>query len=593
MVGTTLARKYRILRLLGKGGMGAVYEAQHTGTFRRVAVKVIREHLIASRGGGAHRFRREARAAGAIESEHIVRILDSGDDELSGMLYLVMELLEGDDLQRLIRHVGPLEAEAALRIAAQALRGLARAHEAQVVHRDIKPANIFLARGEDGEITVKLLDFGIAKIKADALDMPHTTGLTGTGSFLGSPLYMSPEQVENSRDVDFRSDLWSLGSALYCALSGQAPHESAGSLSKLFVSICTSPVPPLHEVAPWVPREVAEVVHGALQIRPEDRYPSATAMLEALRPLLPDGLALRQDMLVPARGAPPARAAPSPWDEDLAWSDAPEATATATASQGGERTVSLEGADAPGSARRLTTTGGQATPPPSERATLRPAAPLRRRTLAAAGAAIAVAAAAASAGYVLLSRPWAAPSGAEAAPPEAPGDAARLAAAPEPSLEAPAATALTGAMVALEVRHVSLAVAPADALVEVDGAPAEVKDGAVTVSGMPGSRHRVRIAKGGNEVERDVFVTEAGAVPPALELSVTRRAAVPAVKPHGRPPAADAPDQEPTAADAPDQEPTAADAPAPKRPAPASKQPAPAPKPAPGPENVLMPPVEP
>jgi O-acetyl-ADP-ribose deacetylase (regulator of RNase III) len=196
--------------------------------------------------------------------------------------------------------VGPLVPDSALRIVAQALVGLQKAHEAHVVHRDLKPANLFLARSRDGAITVKLLDFGIAKIEVDPLGPPsHTTGLTIAGGLIGSPLYMSPEQVQNSSDVDHRTDIWSLGITLYSALAGRAPHQHIASIGQLLVAVCISPPAPLCDVAPWVPPEVAKVVHGALELGREARYESAAAMLEALRSLLPSGDALREEMLAP------------------------------------------------------------------------------------------------------------------------------------------------------------------------------------------------------------------------------------------------------------------------------------------------------
>lgn len=299
MIGQTLSQRYLLTRLLGQGGMGAVYEAEHGETRERVAVKVLHGHVLEAGEEGPRRFQREAVAASAIRGEHVVRVLDAGTDEASGRPYLVTEYLDGEDLERLLARVGPLTPDAALRIALQALAGLRDAHEARVVHRDIKPANLFLARGEGGTIRVKLLDFGIAKVRGDALSLPHGAGLTTTGGFLGSPLYMSPEQVQSSRDVDHRTDLWSLGSVLYAALAGRAPFEHLASLGQLLVTICISPPPRLSDVAPWVPPEVAEVVHRALVIRPDERYPSAAAMLEAIRGLVPSA-ALREEMLAPS-----------------------------------------------------------------------------------------------------------------------------------------------------------------------------------------------------------------------------------------------------------------------------------------------------
>ncbi|WP_437923013.1 protein kinase [Sorangium sp. So ce291] len=302
MIGQTIDSKYRLVRLLGEGGMGAVYEAEHATAHRRVAVKVMSGRPLTAGGDGVQRFRREARAASAIDSEHIVQVLDAGTDEATGISYIAMELLRGEDLQQRIDASGPLPPDVALRVGAQALAGLQKAHEARIVHRDIKPANLFLARRGDGSLAVKILDFGIAKILADPRIVPHTTGLTNTGSLLGSPLYMSPEQVLNGRDVDHRADLWSLASALYCALAGHAPYQQVGTVGKLVSTICSTPPLPLHEVAPWVPLEVARVVHGALALDPGARYPSAAAMLEAMRPLLPSGTALNPSMMAPAPG---------------------------------------------------------------------------------------------------------------------------------------------------------------------------------------------------------------------------------------------------------------------------------------------------
>jgi serine/threonine protein kinase len=290
VIGGILGQKYQLSRLLGRGGMGAVYEAERVDTGERVAVKVLHGHLVIPGGDGPRRFRREAAAVRAIRGEHIPRVIDAGADRATGQLYLVTELLDGEDLQRLLDRVGPLSVGGALAIAAQALLGLCDAHAAGVVHRDIKPANLFLSRADGGALRVKLLDFGIAKVDGVALAAaptadPSALSLTSSGSFLGSPLYMSPEQIQNSREVDHRTDLWSLGCVLYAALSGRAPHQHLTSLGQLLVAICVSKPPPLLDVAPWVPPEVAAVIHRALQLDPEARFPTAAAMLEAVRAL--------------------------------------------------------------------------------------------------------------------------------------------------------------------------------------------------------------------------------------------------------------------------------------------------------------------
>jgi serine/threonine-protein kinase len=297
LVGTTLGGRYELVGQLAMGAMGAVYEGRDTETGRRVAVKLLSARLALTQNA-RKRFRREAKAAGSVGSPHVVAVLDAGEDEATGELYLVMEHLDGEDLQRLIDRVGALPPDVALRIAAQALVGLAKAHEAGVVHRDVKPSNLFLARRGDGGITVKVLDFGLAKIAADALDPVESAGLTSTGGILGSLYYMSPEQVRSSKDVDARADLWSLGSALYCSLTGHVPFSHVKSAPELICAICESAPPPLQRLARWVPSDVAKVVHRALVIDRDRRYPSAGAMLGALRGLLPDGFTLEEEMLV-------------------------------------------------------------------------------------------------------------------------------------------------------------------------------------------------------------------------------------------------------------------------------------------------------
>jgi serine/threonine protein kinase len=316
LIGETLGHRYTLVAQIGRGGMGAVYAAEQRDTRERVAVKVLHSHLIEPGSDGLRRFRREAEAARSIHDDHIVRVIDAGTDEATGHLYLVTEHLEGEDLQRLLDRVGPLSTEAALRIALQALEGLSAAHDARVVHRDIKPANLFLAGAADGTLTVKLLDFGIAKVRADPL--AHTADVTTTGAFLGSPLYMSPEQMQNSRDVDLRTDLWSLGCVLYAALAGRAPQQHLTTIGQLVIATCTAPVPALSSVAPWVPREVADAVHRALSIQPEARYPTAAAMLAALRDLVPPG-SLTPEALADSdrarherRSLPPPRGASPP-----------------------------------------------------------------------------------------------------------------------------------------------------------------------------------------------------------------------------------------------------------------------------------------
>ena len=295
--GQTVDGKYEIVRLLGRGGMGAVYEAVHTGTGRRVALKVILSDALAKDDGVLARFQREARASGAIDSAHVVQVLDTGIEPSTGNPYMVMEHLTGEDVYDLIRRLGPLPPMLALRIVAQACLGLQRAHDAGIVHRDIKAANIYLAR-RGGEVTVKLLDFGIAKVRADRLAANEDQHLTATGSMIGSPLYMSPEQARGMKTLDSRSDIWSLGVVLYEALTGAPPNADKETLGDLILAICMDEPRPVQDSSPWVSYELASVVTRTLARQPADRFATAADMHAALTSLSPGGFALTEDMLV-------------------------------------------------------------------------------------------------------------------------------------------------------------------------------------------------------------------------------------------------------------------------------------------------------
>ncbi|MDD9935410.1 MAG: serine/threonine-protein kinase, partial [Myxococcales bacterium] len=276
-VGDRIADKYHLTRLLGSGGMGAVYEATHQFTQRRVAVKLMHPQFARS-GVAAERFVRESQAPSSIGHPGIVEVLDGGYDN-DGSLYLVLELLEGrtlsDDLEQ-----GRMDPDALGHVMLELLDALEAAHAAGFVHRDIKPENIFLV-GMDDEPRVKLLDFGVAGVLADDEDNPN---LTKAGSVLGTPLYMSPEQAKG-RSVDARSDLWSVGAVMYQALTGRPPF-GGDNFQALVVSIVTQEHFPLETVRPDLPVRVTTVVERALEKEPQERWQDAGEMAAALQQAL-------------------------------------------------------------------------------------------------------------------------------------------------------------------------------------------------------------------------------------------------------------------------------------------------------------------
>jgi serine/threonine protein kinase len=302
-VGRVLAHKYELVRLLGRGGMGAVYEGKNQ-IGKRVAIKVLVEPELVRNLDLIARFFREAQAAASVESTHVVDVYDTGVDGETGFPFIIMAYLSGEDLEQLIRRVGALNPVAAVRIASQAAAGLAKAHDAGIVHRDVKPANLFLATDE-GESVVKILDFGIAKLSVDR-ELSGNGGagagpLTQSGAVLGTPLYMSPEQAQGLKTIDARTDVWSLGMCLYQALAGRLPFNDIDTLGKVIVAIVTHEVPPLCDLAPWVRPELAAVVHQALERDVEKRIPSARQFMAAVSPFLSGTVALTPEILVGVR----------------------------------------------------------------------------------------------------------------------------------------------------------------------------------------------------------------------------------------------------------------------------------------------------
>ncbi|HMF39623.1 MAG TPA: serine/threonine-protein kinase [Polyangia bacterium] len=397
--GETVGERYELQRLLGAGGMGAVYEARHKLIGRRCAVKLLHPQY-ARQAAMLTRFQREARAAASLENEHIAAVTDFGfaDD---GVPFLVMERLEGQDLAALVAREGPLPVARAVSLLAQACRGLAAAHASDIVHRDLKPANLFLTQRSDGGDLVKVLDFGIAKL----LDADETgAAITGTGKLLGTACYMPPEQAKGESDIDHRADIYALGAILYELLAGTKAHPGTNYNAVLF-HILTQTIVPLRALRADLPAGLDAVVERAMAFDRGDRFANVTELHDAVV-----RFAGTQVAPVPARASVTAKAPISP---ALAATVATPATA-------------------PGQAPRV------AAPPVK---------PPRRW---AAGLAVALAVAAIAAVAVVVARPQPARlTPAPLAPPPAPPTAtgptpaakapAVVAPSPEPAVVAPAA----------------------------------------------------------------------------------------------------------------------------------------------------------
>ncbi len=276
--GTVLGGKYRVERVLGEGGMGIVAEATHVDLGSRVAVKFLLRHALENHDIVA-RFEREARSTASLQSDHVVNVTDVGrfDD---GAPYMVMELLTGCDLASgLVRAGGKLPIAEAIAYATQACIGLGDAHDAGIVHRDVKPSNLFLHSRKDKRVVVKVVDFGIAK------DIAATnTSLTQASSMMGSPKYMSPEQLRDSKSVDARSDIWSLGVVLFEMLAGRTPFE-AESMAVLHAEILGSRPPSLLDLRPEAPPALDAIVQRCLEKDPAARFGNMRELAGALAQL--------------------------------------------------------------------------------------------------------------------------------------------------------------------------------------------------------------------------------------------------------------------------------------------------------------------
>ncbi len=274
--GDILDGKYRVERVLGVGGMGIVVAATHLQLEQRVALKFLLPSALGNPEIVA-RFAREARAAVRIQSEHVARVIDVGT-LTTGSPYMVMEYLEGCDLAATLQARGPLAVVEVVTYLLEACEAIAEAHAMGVVHRDLKPANLFLARRSGRNPMIKVLDFGISKTTDAAV-----SGLTHTAVVMGSPLYMSPEQMMSSRDVDLRTDIWSLGVVLYELLAGKPPFV-ADTMAQLVFNVTNRDASPVTEQRPDAPTGLAEVVQRCLKRTPTERFANIAELAQALVP---------------------------------------------------------------------------------------------------------------------------------------------------------------------------------------------------------------------------------------------------------------------------------------------------------------------
>ncbi|HEV8200023.1 MAG TPA: protein kinase [Candidatus Polarisedimenticolia bacterium] len=304
---TVLAGKYRLTEIIGRGGMGTVWRAYHLGFGAPVAVKLIDPKTLGA-AGALRRFQNEARAAATLRSPHVVQVLDYGVDEATGSPFIAMELLEGESLAHRLRRCRVLPAADTARLVTEVARALSRAHEAGIVHRDLKPANIFLVRNEDEEIA-KVLDFGTARLVARE-DAPWAdTSSTQAGAVIGTPRYMSPEQISGG-DVDHRSDLWALA-VIACECLTGTPLFPPCDIGAMVLQICVHPLPVPSQLGA-VPAGFDEWFARATYRDRARRFPTARALADGLQRLFGAGAAASGDAEAGAAASGEVRATPTP-----------------------------------------------------------------------------------------------------------------------------------------------------------------------------------------------------------------------------------------------------------------------------------------
>ncbi|AUX43897.1 protein kinase [Sorangium cellulosum] len=278
--GELVGGKYRVERVVAIGGMGVVLAARNEELGLPVAIKILRQDAL-SNHEAVTRFLREASTAKRLQGDHVARVFDVGTTE-SGVPFMVMEFLSGLDLQQVIETRGPLPIQDAVDYVLEALEAVAEAHAAGIVHRDIKPSNLFLAEDADGTRHIKVLDFGISK--GQGLDSPAEPGLTSTKQVMGSPGYMSPEQMMAPKSVDGRADVWSFGVLLYTLVTGEPPFQGE-TVAAVMANILHQPVPRLRDKRSDAPATLERIVERCLERDVSARYANVGKLAQALEPL--------------------------------------------------------------------------------------------------------------------------------------------------------------------------------------------------------------------------------------------------------------------------------------------------------------------
>ncbi len=303
--GAIINERFRVIKLIGEGGMGAVFEGEHTGVGRKVAIKVLHPSF-ARNAEIVGRFQREARSAAAIGHDNIIEIMDFGTHD--GAPYMVMEYLKGQSLRERLDERGTLPFGDAAYIMTQVLSALGAAHASDIIHRDLKPDNVFLITKAGHRDFVKLLDFGIAKLRGD--DKPENKGLTQTGAVMGTPYYMSPEQALGKRDIDHRADLYSAGVMLYQMVTGQVPFDGESQAELLMMIVYRmNGLKRAREIVPGIPEEYDNIIVRSLEKERELRFGSAQEFAQALVPFV---TAPKVSWAPNSTGAPRSNPIPTP-----------------------------------------------------------------------------------------------------------------------------------------------------------------------------------------------------------------------------------------------------------------------------------------